>query len=132
MITSRKTSPQDAAQIAAWVAADPDHAGRVSANFFLPSENPSDTKAFFYTIEDALGPVFYVRGENVLRLHVQFAPNQKRRTPPALDEFISSISEGAKKLGYKQIIYDSVFQPLIQFLERRGFKPSPQEQVKFL
>ena len=129
MIKSRKTSPLDAERIKAWIEADPNHAGVTGAGFFLPSESDSQTKTFLYAVEDEHGPIFYVKGENCLRLHIQFAPNEKRRTARAISEFASVMAQGAKKLGYAELIFESVFHPLIRFLRKRGFVSSQSEQI---
>lgn len=129
MIKSRKTSNQDASLIKDWIAADPNHQGITETSFFLSSENSSDAKTFLYVVEDEQGPIFFVRGENCLRLHIQFAPNQRRRTARAISEFASVMAKGAKKLGYSELIFESVFRPLIRFLRKRGFKSSQSEQI---
>lgn len=123
MLTFTPTDLDARDQIAEWIEKDPDHAGRVDAGFFLPSPN---TECF--AVEDSKGPVFYVRAENVLRLHIQFCP-ERRRTVVAVDEFTKWIQNNARSRGYKQVIFDSVFQPIIKFLGKRGFYSSPDEQV---
>lgn len=129
MIKSRKTSNQDASLIKDWIAADPNHQGITDTSFFLPSEKPSDAKILLYAVEDEQGPIFFVRGENCLRLHIQFAPNRRRRTAQAISEFASVMATGAKKLGYSELIFESVFRPLVRFLRKRGFKSSQSEQI---
>lgn len=129
MIKSRKTSNQDASLIKDWISCDPNHNGVTEVSFFLPPEKPSDAKVLLYTVEDEQGPIFFVRGENCLRLHIQFAPNQKKRTARAISEFASTIAQGAKKLGYSELIFESVFRPLIRFLHKRGFVSSQSEHI---
>lgn len=129
MIKSRKTSNQDASLIKDWISCDPNHSGVTNASFFLPSETESEAKTFLYTIEDEQGPIFFVRGENCLRLHIQFAPNQRRRTARAISEFASVMAAGAKKLHYSELIFESVFRPLIRFLHKRGFVSSRNEYI---
>jgi hypothetical protein len=126
MLRSREVTEADRSQIEQWIQSDEDHRGRCKADFWL---TPEDGVKLF-AVEDALGTIFYVRGENLLRLHIQFAPeSERRRTAKAVDEFTSLIAAGAKKSHYKQLIYESVVQPLIKFLEKRGFHSSPAEQV---
>ena len=127
-IKSRKTSDSDASQIAAWIAADPSHAGTTEASFFLPSENTSPS-TFFHAIEDEKGPIFFVRAETGLRLHVQSAPSEHQRTTQALAEFAEMMGQGAKKLGYAELIFESVRRPLINFLHRHGFRASTTEHI---
>jgi hypothetical protein len=127
VIKSRKTSPQDAAQISEWIAADENHKGIEKAEFWIPSGEKD--KTFKYAVEDEQGPIFYVVGENVLRLSIQFAPNQKRRMVKAIHEFTKVMAEGARRMGYKELIFESVFFPLIRFLHKRGFRSSKSEHV---
>ncbi len=120
----RPTTSTDKEQIAGWIAADPDHNGKSQAEFWLPGKDIS-----CFTVEDEMGTVFYVRAETVMRLHIQFAPQQKTRTARAIDEFTPWIATAAKKRGCKQLIFESVFAPLVRFLEKRGFWASPNEYV---
>lgn len=126
MLRSREVSEKDRSQIEQWILADSDHKTCCTPDFWLKPEE--GVKLF--AIEDALGTIFYCRGENLLRLHIQFAPqSERRRTARAIDEFTPLIASGAKKSHYKQLIFESVVAPLIQFLEKRGFHSSPAEQV---
>lgn len=126
MLTRREVSTADRDQIAEWISQDSDHKDRGDANFWLP-ENEKDDQCF--AMEDEHGTIFYVRLEKVLRLHVQFAPKERQRTAAAIDEFTKQIATAAKATGYAQLIFDSVFAPLIRFLHKRGFRSSPAEQV---
>jgi len=80
-------------------------------------------------VQDECGDVFFVRAENILRLHIQFAPDQRLRTARAIEAFTPQIAASAKKGHYKQLIFESVFQPLIHFLNKRGFRASKDEFV---
>jgi len=124
MLKFRPTSEHDEKQITEYIAADPDHAGRCEASFWLPNESVVEQ----FVAEDENGPVFYVRAENIMRLHIQFASDRKR-VAKAIEEFTPWIVEQARQKGYKQIIFESVFKPLIRFLERRGFHSSPDEHI---
>lgn len=95
MITSRKVTAEDRSQLENWITNDPDHQGQ-SADFWLPDEKEPNIQR--YVIRDEEGDIFYVRGENILRLHIQFAPGQKERTARAVDEYTKIVSDGAKKL----------------------------------
>jgi hypothetical protein len=125
MLKQRSVSEQDRTKLDEWIQADPDHAGRCKADFWLPSDELRVRK---FMVQDEHGDIFCVRAENILRLHIQFAPD-KKRTAVAISEFTPIIAHGAKKEGYKQLIFESVFEPLIKFLEKRGFRSSPAEQV---
>jgi len=123
MLKFRPTNEQDRALIAEWIEADPDHKGRCNADFWL-----SHDKAEQFAVEDEQGTVFFVRSEDLLRLHIQFSPDRKR-TAKAIDEFTPMIAEQAGRERYKQLIFESVFKPLIRFLKKRGFHSSPDEYV---
>ena len=128
MLRVREVSESDRAQISDWIEKDADHKDKCDADFWLKSA--PGLKLF--AIEDSCGTIFYVRGESLLRLHIQFAPDQKVRTAKAIDEFTELIAAGAKKQNYKQIIFESVFAPLVRFLNKRGFRKSENEYVRNL
>lgn len=129
MLRVREVSETDRAQLSDWISQDSDHKNKCDVDFWLKPE--PNVKLF--AIEDSCGPIFYGRGENILRLHLQFAPSsEKKRLVRAISEFTELISQGAKKQHYKQIIFESVFKPLIAFLERRGFRESKNEYVRDL
>jgi len=131
MLKFRKTTEADRKKLEKWIAADPDHKDRGNPEFWLPQDPAEHIQTF--AVQDEQGEVFYVRGENCLRLHIQFAPaSEKRRLAKAISEFSDTISRSAKKLKYTEIIFESVFAPLIRFLEKRGFHSSPNEFVKDL
>lgn len=127
MLKYRRTSEADRQQIADWIAADPDHRDRGNPDFWLP--DPTGEGDCF-AMQDAEGTIFYVRAENVVRLHIQFAPpSEKRRLAPAIDEFTKLMAKGAKAKKYAQLIFESTVLPLTRFLTKRGFRPSRNEFV---
>ena len=128
MLRYREVSETDRSQISDWIAADEDHRNKCDADFWLAKE--PGVKLF--AVEDSCGTIFYVRGESLLRLHIQFAPDQKVRTAKAIDEFTELISAGAKKQNYKQLIFESTVAPLVRFLNKRGFRKSENEYVRDL
>jgi len=83
------------------------------------------------TMEDALGPSMFIRGEKVLRLHIQFPP-EKWRNAKSLIKFIPAIEADARKHGFTQIIWDSTSEDLISFAERFGYRRSQSEIMKDL
>ncbi len=126
MLKYRPVLESDRAKLAEWIAADPDHAGKCDPDFWL---KPEDGVRLF-VVQDEVGDVFFVRGENLLRLHLQFCPvSERKRLAKAIDEFTPLIAHGARKQHYKQLIFESVFKPLIRFLSKRGFHSSPAENV---
>jgi hypothetical protein len=129
----RKIEPEDRLLIEDWISQDSDHAGRCTADFWLPQETNVD-KPFvqsFVVTDDLDHPLMFVRAENLLRLHIQFGPN-KRVNAKALMDFIPTIERDAKKRRYKQIIWESISKPLIMFARQFGYRESPSEIVKDL
>jgi hypothetical protein len=123
MIKTRKLNENDPFLIEKLINLDPEHAGKSKVGFWLPQDRTN-----CFVVEDEVGTVFYVRAENVLRLHVQFDVTEPERTKKALDEFAAHIRETAKK-SYKQIIFESTFAPLIRFLDKRGYRASKDEYL---
>lgn len=120
----RKINENDPFLIEKWIAMDPEHSGKTDVKFWLPQDRTN-----CFVVEDDIGAIFYVRAENVLRLHVQFAPpTESERTKKSLNEFAAHIAEAAKPV-YKQIISECTFAPLIKFFYKRGWKASPNEHV---
>jgi len=129
MLRQRSVTEQDRTQLESWINADSDHAGRCTPEFWLPAEKPDGT--IRVVMEDALGPALFVRGEKVLRLHIQFPP-EKWRNAKSLIQFIPMIEADARKHGFTQIIWESTSKDLIKFTERFGYRRSQNEIVKDL
>lgn len=129
MLKQRSAVAEDRAILDDFIYQDEDHQGRVIADFWLPAKEKDSTARF--VAEDSVGPVMFVRGENVLRLHIQFSAS-KLRNARALAEFIPMIEKDAKKHGFTQIIFDSVAEPLIKFSEKFGYRRSQCEVIKDL
>jgi hypothetical protein len=129
MLKSRSVTEQDRTKLEEWILADPDHSRKSKPDFWLPAEKPDGTARL--VMEDALGPALFVRGEKVLRLHIQFPP-EKWRNAKSLVQFIPLIEADARKHGFTEIIWESVSEPLIKFTEQFGYHRSPNEIVKSL
>lgn len=126
MLTYRPVTEADREKLAEWIAADDDHRGKCDPDFWLKPEEG----VRLFAVQDEQGDVFFVRGENCLRLHIQFCSvTERKRLAKAIDEFTPMIASGARQQKYKQLIFESVFKPLIRFLSRRGFRSSPAENV---
>ncbi len=124
MIKIRKINENDPFLIEKWINMDSQHAGKSNVDFWLPQDRTN-----CFVVEDEIGAIFYVRGENVLRLHIQFAPpTETERTRNALNEFSLHIKSAAKP-NYRQIIFESTFAPLIIYLEKRGYRASHNEYL---
>jgi hypothetical protein len=115
--TIRKAEEKDKARLSEWIAADkcPQHRG----------VNPEWWMDEGFAVENASGPVFYLKFENVMRCYIQFAPDVDRDqevTKLALKNAFYQVAVGAKQHGYKEIIYDSESPSLIGFMKQFGFK----------
>lgn len=127
----REATEADREQCEAWIAADPDHRGRVKADFFLKSSPGIECLVF----EDKYGdPIFYFRQERALRIHIQFGPSetaeQIKRNVDGLAKGFAWLKERAAYSGFRQIIFQSTVQALVIFCKRRfGFAESKNELV---
>lgn len=129
MVKFRLPNENDKFLLQEWIASDKDHADRCDASFWLPDEKETGRVQQF-VVEDEHGALAYVRAENCLRMHVQFAPrSQTERTRNNFDEVMEKIYQWARP-KYKQVIFESVSTLLIRFLQKRGFRKSPNEFVK--
>lgn len=124
----RTTEPSDERVLSEAIAADLSHAGLCEPSFWLSPREEERGRVECFAVCDKDGPVFYVRAENVLRLHIQFLPLDKRRTVRAVHEFSERIAAEARP-KYTQIIFESVWRPLIRFLKKRGYRLSPNEWI---
>jgi hypothetical protein len=127
MLYQRATRETDREQLEAMIAEDADHAGRSTADFWLPSEK--DKNRLCVTFEDDKGPVFFLRLEKVLRVHAQFGTD-KMRTARALIDFNEWLDRESRQHGYVQVIWDSISSSLVRFAEKFGYHKSPNEIVK--
>ena len=126
MLKYRPLNELDKFLLEKWIAQDPEHHDD-PVEFWTASD---DGKVQCFAVEDDHGAIFYVRAENVLRLHIQFAPpNEKGRTARTIVKFAENIAHISKD-KYKQLIFESVSKPLTSFLEKLGFKASPNEWKK--
>lgn len=108
-----------------WIAADPDHAGRVDAAAWLASANGVQN----LLCVDRAGPLLFLRCSNALRLDIQFSPGSERRTARTLRTGLPWLAGEFRKQGYRELIYESRSPRLVRFLERIGFRESSTEHV---
>src|SRR4051812_21095854 len=117
--TLRPVTLEDREHAAQWIAADPDHAGRVSPDFFV---NP-EPEAECFLLQDKWGePIFYFKMERAVRLHIQFGPTANKddrlRTMAALEAGLNWLERSSAKAGIRQIIFSSTFAPLVRFCQK--------------
>jgi hypothetical protein len=109
---------QDRELLTEWILAEPSH--KSTAEFYYEPK----TKSVLYSDEE--GPVCVVRYSSALRLDMDFAPGiSKERIKEAMKSQLPEIAEQAKAQGFKELIFDSLSQPLIRFCEKLGFSASP-------
>jgi hypothetical protein len=134
MIKFRDTNSSDISQLTDWIARDAcqQHNG-VPVDFWVPalSENgsPKDQFTKCLAIYDDEGVIFYLKLENVMRAFIQFPPDSERdknRTSVGLKHAFFAVASGARKMGYKEIIFDSKSDGLINMFTspKFGFKPA--------
>jgi len=131
-IQFRDTTKSDIPQLTEWIAQDacPQH-NNVPADYWVPAldedGSPKDKYVKYLTIYDEDGVIFYLRLENVMRAFIQFPPDSirdKTRTSVGLKHAFYNVAAGAKKMGYKEIIFDSKADGLINIFTKFGFKPA--------
>lgn len=131
---ARLLNPEDLPIIEGWIARDPEHAGKVQPEFFTQSDtrNPGNLT---YAWEDESGQtLFYVKVENVARIHIQFNPDApKTANAKGLELGYRWLIHGLKERGYREIIFESTFSPLIRFCKRVfGFRRREADYSKGL
>lgn len=114
---------EQAGELLGWITADPYHKDCLDPFWWLTGQG-----FLSYKIKDDEGTTMYVRTEkedDLLRLHVQFAPEKevnKKRVVESMLWAIPKMELLAKHEGLKGLVYKSTNPPLIRFLERRGFQ----------
>jgi hypothetical protein len=123
---------QDLELARAWVAADPDHAGKVLPEFWLEQKLDRDS----FLLRDAIGPIYFFKmhlankwqqgdpGNLMLpavRIFLQFAP-EKNRISKALIAGTAWLERMLKQGPMKEYYFDSQNESLIRFSQKRlGF-----------
>jgi len=127
MIWKRQITEADHEHLAKEIAHDPAHRDWMTTAFF---HEPHTANNVF---GDDQGPVLYLRAMSVMRLHIQFCDVDKERIRRVLNTQFPLLKLRCKKLGYRQIIFDSVSKGLVLFCRRYlGFRPSRDEYVLWL
>jgi hypothetical protein len=114
MAKFRAVKEADRSEIETWIEADPGHAGRMTADFFLiPGKDHS-----LYAVGDEEGTVMYIRCNSEaskMRAHIQFGPDKKR-----IKEVFRSgwpvVMDDARQRGFKSIVFDSCSPTLVKWM----------------
>ena len=115
MAKFRPVTLEDWPEVQAWIDADPGHAGKMDAGFFL---TPGRCYSL-YAVGDELGTVMYIRQENSgpyrMRAHIQFGPDRKR-VMRAFREGFPLVADDARKRGFRSILFDSSSPALVKWM----------------
>jgi hypothetical protein len=131
MLKFRPIAANDELLLEKWLVADDEHSKTSNLSFWLPPKDASQKHkgTDYVAVEDEIGTIGYLKMENILRIHCQFAPpTEIQRTRKAMAEFINHIKQEARP-QYAQLIFESVSAPLIWFLRKFGFRRSKNEIV---
>lgn len=124
----RKTDKSDMPRLSKWIAEDscPQHQG-VEPTWWMTDEE-REKKALAprcFAVENAAGPIFYIKLEHVMRCYIQFAPDMERDkevTKLALAEAFKQVAAGGRALGYDEMIFESKSESLVNFFTAFHFK----------
>lgn len=123
----RTPDEKDIPQLEEWVSQDVFHRGHLTAKHWIPAKGADgqpEKGVRHLAVSDESGVVFYLRLTNVMRVEVQFPPaGDEIRVAGGLKEAFSFVSINAKKMGYKEMLFDSVSSHLISFFKKLGFEP---------
>lgn len=134
--TLRAIEESDRERIENWIAADPVHAGLFNFDFFM------DPRITGLVIEDAEGPLMFVRLSRSSRVHIQFPPegdlmdaravHQQRQTVTnALILGMAFLEACLIDVNCCEWIFESESDSLRALVQKRmGFQPSPNELVR--
>lgn len=114
-MTAQLIESSDIETLAKWIEQD-EHHKDVDPKFFLAAEPGSQVYKWG---DEGQEPLFFVKLENVARVHVQFNPNApKASNAKGLELGYRWLIANLKKRGYREIIFDSIHAPLIRFCKR--------------
>lgn len=124
-IEFRDTNEVDLPLLSRWIKEDscPQH-NDVDPTFWLPETDDTTVKSKCLTVMCDGEPVFYIKLENVMRAYIQFAPDAERdklATSLGLKKAFMTVAAGAKSIGYREMIFESKSQSLIDLFKRFGF-----------
>jgi hypothetical protein len=115
MAKFRAVKEEDRSEIETWIAADPGHAGKMTADFFLEAGKTHS----LYAVGDEEGTAMYIRcelsGPYRMRAHIQFGPDKKRIMKCFRDGW-PLVMDDAKKRGFKSVLFDSTSPTLVKWM----------------
>jgi len=114
MAKFRPVSEADRDEVSRWIEADPGHAGKMTADFFLHSGQFHS----LFAANDDDGTVMYLRCEaegKKMRVHIQFGPDRKR-IMRVFREGFPQVCEDAKVRGFLSIVFDSSSPALVKWM----------------
>jgi hypothetical protein len=107
-----------------WIAMDADHAGKITADFFLACAKPS----FPIAVEDKEGIVMFLRFDpepetKTTRVHIQFEEDAEYRTGKTLFRGFPVVARKLWETGCRRLVFDTINPKLSAFCQRLwGFK----------
>ena len=123
----RKSNEDDLKHLADCMAVDTHHR-HLDASKWV---EPLTEQITFYDDE---GVVFHLRISRAMRVDVQFDPRvSEKRTAIALSEGFSWLKEKARASGFREMLFESSVQKLVDFCRKKfSFQPSPEENKVYL
>ena len=134
----RHVTEEDRELLKQWIAADADHRGRVTPDFFIPPNPDTDPRGSAEwgkrvnscLFSDQSGPVLFSRFTCAMRVDIQFNPVERVRTALMLPKGFQWLLTQAHEAHFSQVIFDSTDARLIAFCDKNfGFKSSPNEYI---
>lgn len=127
MVTMRPTVGTDLECIESWIFQDPFHKDDPRCT---PQGLLTGNGELTFCLQDEIGALCFVRlddEEGLLRLSTQFGPesevNKRRLVTGLLELGIPAIIKFGKNNGYGGIIFESINESLIKFMQKQGFFP---------
>lgn len=115
----------DAALLREWIAGEPDHAGRCTAEAWMAEQKGVQNMLAV----DKEGPLLFLRCSNVLRFDLQIGPDRELRAAMALKTGLPEFAANVRRQGYRELIGETSGPHLIRLLRRLGFHESKNEYV---
>lgn len=125
-LTYRAVIQADRPLIEKWIAEDPYHAGKMTADSII---NPPRGMLSFVACDEQ-GPIIFTRVSSAVRIGAQFG-NDRKRTAAAIPEYFEYLRACARDCQMSELIFESDSEPLIKFCTvKLGFVASPNELRK--